>query len=73
MAGEFNQFDSSVPEVLENVKMFAHPDLPKSVGVVVLSFTSYQVFVWVDDQAGWRRPRSLRSAISQSDLHELSE
>jgi hypothetical protein len=30
--------------------MFAHPDLPRGVGVVVLSFASCQVFVCVDDQ-----------------------
>jgi hypothetical protein len=50
MSEEFDQFDCGISTALKEVKMFAHPDLPKGIGVIELFFPGCKVFVCTDDE-----------------------
>lgn len=50
MTQQFDQFDRAISTTLREVKMFAHPDLPKDIGVVELRFSECTVFVRIEDE-----------------------
>ena len=50
MMRQFDQFDRAISTTLRAVKTFAHPDLPKDIGVVELQFSECTVFVCIDDE-----------------------
>lgn len=50
MSKQFDQFDRAISTTLKEVKMFAHPDLPNEIGVVILSFPECRVFICIDDE-----------------------
>jgi hypothetical protein len=47
---QFYQFDFAIATMLQDVRMFAHPDLPKGAGVIELSFSNCKVFVSIQDE-----------------------
>ena len=51
MTRQFEQFDRAISTTLKEVKMFAHPDLPKDIGVVELQFSKCTVFVCIEDES----------------------
>lgn len=50
MSQEFDQFDRAISTTLNEVKMFAHPDLSNGIGVIELSFSESRVFVCIDNE-----------------------